>query len=90
VQEVKARLQERIAALLRKQEELAAAQGELAAVLAGVGRDVEHTRGQVGQVGSGRGSRRHAGGPGSQHASCAPRPGRPTDAAPWPHRFCQR
>ena len=51
--EVRARLQERIAEVVRRQEELMGAQGEMAAQLAGVGRDVEHTRGQVGQVGAG-------------------------------------
>jgi hypothetical protein len=59
VTEVRARLQERIAEVVRRQEELMGAQGEMAAQLAGVGRDVEHTRGQVGQVGAG-------------HVSCLP------------------
>lgn len=50
VAEVRAKLQERIAALARRQEEMLGAQAETQAALAGVGRDVEHTRGQVGQV----------------------------------------
>ena len=50
--EVRARLQERIAEVVRRQEELMGAQGEMAAQLAGVGRDVEHTRGQVGPLGA--------------------------------------
>lgn len=52
--EVRAKLQERIAALMRRQEEMLGAQAEMQASLAGVGRDVEHTRGQVGQVGRAR------------------------------------
>ncbi|KAL4425145.1 hypothetical protein ABPG77_008250 [Micractinium sp. CCAP 211/92] len=50
VAEVRAKLQERIAALMRRQEEMLGAQAEMQASLAGVGRDVEHTRGQVGQI----------------------------------------
>lgn len=50
VAEVRAKLQERIAALMRRQEEMLGAQAEMQAALAGVGRDVEHTRGQVGQI----------------------------------------
>lgn len=50
VADVKARLQERIAQLMRRQEEMLGAQAEMKASLAGVGRDVEHTRGQVGQI----------------------------------------
>lgn len=53
VAEVRAKLQERIAALMRRQEEMLGAQAEMQAALAGVGRDVEHTRGQVGQVRAG-------------------------------------
>ncbi|PRW05903.1 NADH-cytochrome b5 reductase 1 [Chlorella sorokiniana] len=50
VADVKARLQERIAQLMKRQEEMLGAQAEMKASLAGVGRDVEHTRGQVGQI----------------------------------------
>ncbi|PSC68412.1 NADH-cytochrome b5 reductase 1 isoform A [Micractinium conductrix] len=50
IAQVKARLQERIAHVVRKQEEMLGAQAEMHASLAGVGRDVEHTRGQVGQI----------------------------------------